>query len=370
MLKFKLEELYTVKNGLSKPRAAFGKGYPFVSFSNVFNNYFIPSELKDLVDTNESERDNFSIKKGDILITRTSETIDELGLTSVALNDIPDATFNGFCKRLRPNEVAKEIIEPRYIGYYLRSPQFRRQVTAFSNPTTRASLRNSDLLSIDIEIPDTNTQKNIANWFETIDETIKTNKEIIQHLTSISKLIYYKFKEQSTNSIPLGDLVSIKYGKAHKALPDGNIPVYGSGGQIRTISKSLFDKESVLIPRKGTLNNIFYMDEPFWATDTMFFTEMKEQNICKYIYEFLNSTNLASKNVGSAVPSMTVPILKSLLVEMPDKDQLFNYDKIVSPLFQTKSNLIKENTLLQKTRDLLLPKIISGEIIENHQSQE
>ena len=119
--KVKLGELYEVHNGLSKGRQFFGSGYPFLTFSTVFNNWFLPSTLDSLVQSSEKERTACSIKRGDVFITRTSETMDELGMSSVALKDYPNATYNGFTKRLRP--ITDEII-PEYIGYYLRSKKF------------------------------------------------------------------------------------------------------------------------------------------------------------------------------------------------------------------------------------------------------
>lgn len=82
----------------------------------------------------------------------------------------------------------------------------------------------------------------------------------------------------------LSDLITVKYGKDHKKLDDGKYPVYGSGGIMRYVDNFLYDKESVLIPRKGTLNNVFYINEPFWSVDTMFYTEMKKKHrkICLF----------------------------------------------------------------------------------------
>ena len=136
--KVKLGEIYEVHNGLSKGRQFFGSGYPFLTFSTVFNNWFLPSTLDSLVQSSEKERTACSIKRGDVFITRTSETMDELGMSSVALKDYPNATYNGFTKRLRP--ITDEII-PEYIGYYLRSKKFRGKFMAFSSMTTRASSR-------------------------------------------------------------------------------------------------------------------------------------------------------------------------------------------------------------------------------------
>ena len=69
----------------------------------------------------------------------------------------------------------------------------------------------------------------------------------------------------------LSDLIAVRYGKNHKKLADGIYPVYGSGGIMRYAEKPLYDKESVLIPRKGTLNNVMYVNKPFWSVDTKFF---------------------------------------------------------------------------------------------------
>lgn len=77
----------------------------------------------------------------------------------------------------------------------------------------------------------------------------------------------------------LSDLVTVKYGKDHKKLEDGIYPVYGSGGIMRYVEKPLYTGESVLIPRKGTLNNVMYVNGAFWSVDTMFYTEMLHSNV-------------------------------------------------------------------------------------------
>ena len=158
--KVKLGELYEVHNGLSKGRKFFGKGFPFLSFTTVFNNFFLPDKLDSWVLSTEKERKACSIRRGDVFITRTSETMDELGMSCVALKDYPNATYNGFTKRLRP---LNEKVVPGFIGYYLRSPQFRGKFMAFSTMTTRASLANDQLLSMEIELPDNATQSKITS---------------------------------------------------------------------------------------------------------------------------------------------------------------------------------------------------------------
>ena len=131
---------------------------------------------------------------------------------------------------------------------------------------------------------------------------------------------------------------------------------------MRKVDKYLYDKESVLIPRKGTLNNVFYINEPFWSVDTMFYTEMKKENIAKYVYFFVKGKDLNAMNAGSAVPSMTTEILNAMEVMIPDDKQLEKFDALVLPMFkQMKQNII-ENEKLVSLRDTLLPKLMNGEI--------
>lgn len=130
----------------------------------------------------------------------------------------------------------------------------------------------------------------------------------------------------------LSDVVEIKYGKDHKHLADGDIPVYGSGGIMRFADKFLYDKESILIPRKGTLSNLFFLNSPFWSVDTMFYTKIKEGNNGKYLYYLLKSMDLASMNVGSAVPSLTTEVLNKVEINVPDEDTQIEIAQILTSL--------------------------------------
>ena len=185
--KVKLGELYEVHNGLSKGRQFFGTGFPFLTFSNVFNNWFLPDQLESLVQTTDKEREACSIKAGDVFITRTSETMDELGMSSVALKDYPNATYNGFTKRLRP---ITNRVNPRYIGYYLRTPKFRGQFMAFSSMTTRASLANNDLLNMEVELPSMEIQHRIATILSRYDSLIESHLKQIKLLEEAAQRLY------------------------------------------------------------------------------------------------------------------------------------------------------------------------------------
>ncbi len=102
---------------------------------------------------------------------------------------------------------------------------------------------------------------------------------------------------------------------------------------MRYVDESLYCGESVLIPRKGSLNNVFYINEPFWTVDTMFYTHMTHPNVAKFVYFTMRDLDLAAMNVGSAVPSMTTAVLNALEIILPSDDKLARFEKSVSPMF-------------------------------------
>ena len=116
----------------------------------------------------------------------------------------------------------------------------------------------------------------------------------------------------------LGNVLEVKYGKDHKKLAEGQYPVYGSGGLMRYVDSKLYDGPSILIPRKGTLNNIMFVESPFWTVDTMFWSIINTDKIDpKFLFYSICKRDFASMNVGSAVPSMTVSILNDIQISYP-----------------------------------------------------
>lgn len=150
--------------------------------------------------------------------------------------------------------------------------------------------------------------------------------------------------ENNWTPTPLGEILEIKYGKDHKHLANGEFPVYGSGGIMRYAEKPIYDKPSILIPRKGTLSNLFYVDKPFWSVDTMFYTKIDETNNSKFIYYFLKTLDLAALNVGSAVPSLTTEVLNNVEIKLPNRE---TQDKIASILSSLDDKIELNNQMNQ-----------------------
>lgn len=185
---FSLADLYDFSSGLSKPRSAFGSGYPFLSFKDVFYNSAVPSQLHELVNSTERERARGSVERGDVFLTRTSETMEELAMSSVALTDIPDATFNGFTKRLRPKHQRR--VAPEFARYYFRSRTFRQDVYAMSSLSTRASLNNEMLERLVITLPSYEEQLDIGETLGALDDRIDLLRQTNTTLEAIAQALF------------------------------------------------------------------------------------------------------------------------------------------------------------------------------------
>lgn len=268
------------------------------------------------------------------------------------------------CIRLR---VKTNKINPRYLSYYFLTPKHKAfMISMCSHGTTMASLNQGILSKIEIDLPERCIQDRIVSIIAVLDKKRKTNEKLNKNLEQQAQAIYSRMfiehRQESWSTGQLSDLISVKYGKDHKKLADGNYPVYGSGGIMRYVEKPLYTGESVLIPRKGTLNNIMYVNEAFWSVDTMFYTEMLRPNIAKFVYHFVKSKDLASLNAGSAVPSMTTNILNAMQLYIPDEKTLEKFENIVSPMYSAMQENTKESKILANTRDALLPKLMPGEL--------
>lgn len=151
-------------------------------------------------------------------------------------------------------------------------------------------------------------------------------------------------------SFSLSDLCEIRYGKDHKKLSNGVIPVYGTGGIMRYVDSYLYDKESVLIPRKGTLSNIYFTNEKFWTVDTLFWTKINEKIVFpKFLYYKLLTINFSEMNVGSAVPSLTTELLNRIIVDIPN----LTYQKEIANILSSLDNKIELNNKINKNLEEL-----------------
>ncbi len=394
----KLGELYDVHNGLSKGREFFGTGYPFLTFSNVFNNRFVPSELESLVQTSEKEREACSIKAGDVFITRTSETMDELGMSSVALKDYPNATYNGFTKRLRPTT---DEVDPKYIGYYLRSPRFRGKFMAFSTMTTRASLANDDLLSMEVELPEKDEQIRIATVLYRYDSLIENYQKQIKLLEEAAQRLYKEWfvdlrfpgyeKVKVVDGVPEGwerksvdSVISLLSGYAFKSSSFDEVGKYKIV-TIKNVKDGVFDGDNVstivsvpdkmpkhcvlkegdiLLSLTGNVGRVCMVS----GTDYLLNQRVAKlkSSYPSFAYclfrnhdMFVAVNNLANGAAQQNVSPIRIGQMKTLI---PSESNLKEFETLASKYIKKIILLQKQIRLLTESRDRMLVKLMSGEV--------
>jgi type I restriction enzyme S subunit len=147
----------------------------------------------------------------------------------------------------------------------------------------------------------------------------------------------------SMNRYTLRDLIQIKNGRDHKELGEGNIPVFGSGGIMRFADKAIYNNESILLPRKGTLSNIQYVKKPFWTVDTIYYTIVNKKLVnAFFLFNYIKLLDLSWLNSGTGVPSMTFDAYYDLEVYLPE---LSTQQKIASVLSSLDSKIELNNRI-------------------------
>ena len=181
----KTKQLLDFKNGLNKEKEAFGSGQKIVNYMDVFSNTEINAEkIKGRVELNNSEINRFEVRDGDIFFTRTSETPDEVGLSSVILNLDETCCFSGFILRGRQLE---NILYPPLSGIFFRTDYIRKQIIKTCTYTTRALTNGNSLGRINIAVPSIKEQILIYKHIGSISNKIIKTKKIIKKYKLLKK---------------------------------------------------------------------------------------------------------------------------------------------------------------------------------------
>ena len=348
-----------------------GDYQPYLANVNVRWGEFDLEDLP-LMKFEESEQERYELKYGDLVICEGGEP----GRCAIWKEQIPNMKIQKALHRVRVHDC----LDYRYLFYWFLLAGKTGELDQYFTGATIKHMPGQKLKEVVIDKPPLEIQHRIADILSAYDDLIENNQKQIKLLEEAAQRLYKEWfvdlrfpgheNTKIVDGVPEGwcrgllkELISVNYGKDHKKAPDdGNIPVYGSGGLMRKCNKSLFSGEAVLIPRKGSLNNIMYVDETFWTVDTMFYATMKQPHTAVFVYFFVKAFDMYSMNIGAAVPSMTAKILDAMDVAIPDKETLEKFDKYAKVYFNKIKTLQGQNERLKTARDLLLPKLMSGEV--------
>ena len=165
-------------------------------------------------------------------------------------------------------------------------------------------------------------------------------------------------------------ILIIKHGGDYKEFGSGNIPVYGSGGIMAYTDRYTYDKPSVLIPRKGSISKLYYVDTPFWNVDTIFYTIINTDFVLpRYVYHCLLKEHLEKYNTAGGVPSLTQQVLKTIKIPVPPLPVQKEIVRILDNFTELTAELTARKKQYEYYRDALLAFAETGTITTNNEQR-
>ena len=393
--------------------------FPYIRLVDISQGKIRKENLQYLMEDTRSTIKRYVVNQSDVVLAIVGHTI---GMVFYVDHEWDDTNLTENAARI--TNISSNV-NSKFLYYFLISPLGQLEIVSRKVGSAQGKLPLYNIRSLEILLPPLREQKAIAHILGSLDDKIELNRQMNETLEAMAQALFKSWfvdfdpvidnalaagnpipdalkdkaeqrqqlrdAEAGKNKAPasahhahlpnafefhedmdwipegwevnkLSDLIEVKYGKDHKKLEQGSFPVYGSGGIMRYVNKSLYKGESVLIPRKGSLNNLMYVDEEFWSVDTMFFSMPKKAFAMKYVFYFLRTFDFVSMNVGSAVPSMTTKVLNDIDTLAPAENALKLFDKTVAEYLDKVTSLTDNSDALSKLRDTLLPKLLSGEL--------
>ncbi len=314
----------------------------------------------------------FVLKDSDILIAMTGATAGKVGRLR---------TQHPFLLNQRVAKIEPISAEYDYLWPLLSSDEYRRRFHHLADGAAQPNMSGRQIESLEIPLPSSEIQQKIAAILSTYDDLIENNLRRIKILEEMAQNLYrewfvrFRFPghehvcmvDSPLGKIPegwelqkLGDVVELAYGKALKKTDrkDGAVPVYGSSGIVGYHDKPLTSGPGIIVGRKGNVGSVFWSNEDFYAIDTVYFVQTKLP--LHFVYYNLQQQNFI--NNDAAVPGLNRKQAYSLPLLVPAVDILEKFRDFIEPIFAHTRNLRARNKILCQTRDLLLPKLISGEL--------
>ncbi|MFC1644528.1 restriction endonuclease subunit S [Patescibacteria group bacterium] len=256
---------------------------------------------------------------------------------TIVMSDIPNGKAIGKCFLVDQNDKytlnqriggikSEEIISSFLIRILNRNKYFLKS----DNGVSQTNLRKDEILRCPLILPLLKEQQKIAGFLGEVDEWIGNLREQKENLESYKKGMMQKifsqkirFKDENGKEFleweekKLGEVLKIGSGRDYKHLGSGNIPVFGTGGYMLSVDKALYDGESVLIGRKGTIDKPFYYDGKFWTVDTLFYTRDFKNVIPKFVSLVFQKINWLKYNEASGVPSLSRNTIEKIKTKVP-----------------------------------------------------
>ena len=332
----------------------------FITYKNIYSNPSLNVNMEDKVKICAGEKQNI-VRLGDILFTGSSETPDECGMSSVVTTPTDEELYlNSFCFGLRLNNI--EDFNLHYLKHLLRSNEIRNQIKQTASGVTRYNVSKKRFANVSIPLPPLAVQEEIvkildrfAEYTAELQAELQARKEQYEYYRNLLLTNNFAYgsadgKQKITGNargewkwMTLGEVCEICPGKDYKHLSNGEIPVYGSGGVMTFVDSFVYEEPTVLLPRKGSISNVFYVDKPFWNVDTIYYTKIDKSKILpKYFYYLVVNEHIEKYNTSNAArPALTRDVLRKIKLLIPSLELqqrivtiLDKFEALVSDLTQ------------------------------------
>lgn len=361
---------YTGLSGKTKDDFGHGDGR-FVTYMNVFSN---PISLPEMVEAVEIDESQNTVRYGDVLFTTSSETPEEVGMSSVWLENTENTYLNSFCFGFRP--VKK--VNPYYLAYLLRSSGMRRKISFLAQGISRYNISKTKMMELEISIPNENEQEVIGTFFSTLDrhitlhqrklDTLKEQKKTYLKLLFPAKgqtkpALRFQGFEDDWEEVKLGEVADIKTGSrdVQDAVENGEYPFFIRSEEVLKINTYSYDGEAILIPGEGRLGEIFHYVEgkfdyhqrvykisDFKYCNALFILQIMRWNFKKHALKY---------TVKATVDSLRKPVIEDFTISLPTLSEQETIGTFFQTLDQEITQVEGKLTSLKEMKKTLLRKL-------------
>lgn len=366
-------------------------GTPIITVEHLGENRITFQNLPRVSNADKLRLHKYTLKKGDIVFSRVG-SVDRRSLVREAEDGW---LFSGRCLRVR---LDLNLADPEYVAFLFGTQSFKEHMRSIAVGATMPSINTKLLSEVKIALPSLKEQNAIAGVLSSLDDKIELNRQMCKTLEDIAGTLFKSwfidfdpvkakaagrkpeglspemaelfpdsFVDSSLGKIPkgwekkqLGEIITLKYGKALNAKDrsDGKIPVYGSSGIIGYHNQAIIKGPSIIVGRKGNVGTIYWTQSDFYPIDTVYYVDSSRTN--RYLYHSLK--NLIFHNNDSAVPGLNRDYAHRQILIYPQETIIHQFENVTKGLFNKTIHLETNNQKLIQTRDLLLPKLINGEV--------
>ncbi len=294
-------------------------------------------------------------RRGDVIMTSEAP----LGRVAIVRTDEPIL----LAQRIFGMRGRDGVLDSRFLYYALQSTRAQATLADRATGTTVLGIRQPELRKVRLLAPCFSQQQAMADVLGALDDKIAANGQIFDSVDELVSAVARRAQSKS-GAVRLGSLLTLNYGKALPASKrrDGSVAVVGSGGVVGCHDTKLIDGPALIVGRKGTVGATHWIDGPAFPIDTTYWVESRDEVPLLYLYYVLRDVDFAAINFDSAVPGVNRDQAYAVEVPAPDPHLITGFSEKTAGLTAMRSAIKRENEILARTRDELLPLLMSGKV--------